>query len=145
MTAWVLVGTLVLLVMSWGAAIWRLVIPPATQLARLVGELTPVLVDLRATFTGDDDPFTILNDILVELHTDSGATLRDAILRLEAAASVAASLAAAVKTELERTQHAAAVAGEASRTRSDKGRAADVAADAAAAGSAAIGGPDVST
>lgn len=141
---------IVVLTLAWGLAIWRLVIPPAQQLARIVTDLTPILIDLRKTFTGVDNPFADLASILDELHADSGATLRDAIVRtertidrLETAAEDAAALARGVKVELERTQHAAAMAGEASRTRSESGRAEDVAADAAAAGSAAVGGPEV--
>ena len=121
----------VLLAIAWGVAIWRLLIPPANQLVRIVSDLTPILIDLRQTFTGVGNPFAVLSDATEQIART--------ISRLEAASDDAADQAAAVKDDLERTQHAAAAAGEASRTRSKEGRAEDAAANAAAAGSAAVG------
>jgi len=136
----------VVLAGAWGIAIWRLVVPPAQQLVRIVTDLTPILIDLRSTFTGVDNPFDVLADILDQLHTESGLTLRDAIVRnersldrLETASDDAAGLAVEVKAELGRTQAAAANAGTAAARRADKAQSKRLAADAAAAATAAKG------
>jgi hypothetical protein len=105
-------------------AIWRKVLRPLLRVFATLEALFPLLVELQQQLGGTPGAFAILREIVGQLRTDSGSSLRDVVNRLDAAAAANAQAAeilkvgVAVQNELAREDRQLA--------REDRQRAADL-------------------
>lgn len=83
------------------AALWRKVLRPIVRFLATADQLLPLLVDLQAQLGGTPGAFTILKEIVGQLRTDSGSSLRDIVNRLDEAARLNATAAEVLKVNVE--------------------------------------------
>ncbi len=86
------------------STIWRIFIKPVSELITLQQAALPMLRELTRTFGGTPAPFEVLADIVKEFRANAGSTLRDAIDRLEAAASKNSFDSEVLKVQVEATR-----------------------------------------
>jgi peptide subunit release factor RF-3 len=67
--------------------LWTKLLRPAARCVALAEELLPLLQELTNVFHDNPSAFGVLEEIAEQFRTDSGSSLRDAVNRIEAAAT----------------------------------------------------------
>jgi hypothetical protein len=67
--------------------IWKKGVKPLAKFIHNVDIMLPLIIELTETFKNTPYAFKILDEIVAQFRTDSGSSLRDAVNRLETAAT----------------------------------------------------------
>lgn len=88
-------------VITTAGLLWHKVLRPLVRFIATAEEVLPLLVDLEKQLGGTPDAFAILKEIVGQLRTDSGSSLRDIVNRLDVAATLNATAAEVLKVNVE--------------------------------------------